>query len=122
MTWAGVLRSLLLGDPALLGRARRYSHGASVGLSVAVSRRSQLWFLLLVIVQTMHSIEEYATELYLNLASARYVSGLISEDLGLGFAFANTLIVGFGLWCYFVPIRAGFRAGAGLATSLKREL
>jgi hypothetical protein len=72
-------------------------------------------FLLLVIVQTMHSIEEYATELYLNLAPARYISGLISANPELGFVIFNALIVAFGFWCYFVPVRAGYRTARALA-------
>ena len=80
-----------------------------------MSKRSQLWFLLLVIVQTMHSIEEYATELYLILAPARFVAGLVSENLGLGFAVANALIVAFAFWCYLVPVRAGYRAARAIA-------
>jgi len=71
--------------------------------------------LLLVIVQTMHSVEEHSTELYLNLAPARYVSGLISGDPELGFIIFNALIVAFGFWCYFVPVRAGYAAARALA-------
>jgi hypothetical protein len=63
----------------------------------------------------MHSIEEYATELYLNLAPARFVSRLISDDLGLGFAIVNALIVAFAFWCYFVPVRGGYRAAHAIA-------
>lgn len=72
-----------------------------------MSRRSQLVFLLLVGLQAAHSIEEYATRLYEVLAPARFLSGLVSDDLPVGFAIVNAAIVAFGLACYLVPIRSG---------------
>ena len=80
-----------------------------------MSKTSQLLFLLLVIVQAMHSIEEYVTELWVNLAPARYISELISPNPAVGFVVFNSLIVAFGLWCYFVPIRTGYRVARTLA-------
>jgi hypothetical protein len=72
-----------------------------------VGRRSQLVFLLLVALQAAHSVEEYTTGLYEALAPARFVSGLFSDDLALGFAIVNSALVALGLWCYAVPIRSG---------------
>ena len=77
--------------------------------------RSQLVFLLLVLAQAAHSIEEYATELYEIFPTARFISGLLSDDLATGFAVGNALFVAFGLWCYVMPVRSGWLAARGLA-------
>jgi Protein of unknown function with HXXEE motif len=65
-------------------------------------------FLLLVVAQAAHSIEEYVARLYEVFAPARFVSRLISDDLATGFAVANLAIVAFGLWCWSLPVRAGW--------------
>jgi len=80
-----------------------------------VENRSQLVFLLLILAQAAHSVEEYFTKLYEVLAPARFVSGLISNDLALGFLVANAALVAFGLWCWAVPVRSGWAAARGLA-------
>ena len=80
-----------------------------------MERRSQLVFLCLILAQVAHSVEEYLTKLYAVFAPARFVSGLISSDLALGFVIANTVLVAFGLWCWAVPVRSSWRAARGLA-------
>jgi len=62
-------------------------------------------FLLLICSQALHSIEEYAFALWEVLAPARIVSGLVSDDLSVGFAVVNTGIVAFGAWSYLWPVR-----------------
>lgn len=57
------------------------------------------------IAQAAHSIEEYAFRLYEVFAPARYVSGLISTDLRIGFITINVAFITFGFWCYAVPVR-----------------
>ncbi len=76
-----------------------------------MSPRSKLIFLLLMIAQAAHSVEEYATRLFEVFAPARFVSGLVSEDLALGFAVINSVFVAVGAWCYVGPVRAGGAAG-----------
>jgi hypothetical protein len=73
-----------------------------------MSRWSQRVFGLLVVLQTAHSVEEYATGLYRVLAPARFVSSLVSDDLAVGFAVVNAALVALGLWCYLAPIRSGW--------------
>ena len=80
-----------------------------------MERRSQVVFLFLILAQGAHSIEEYATRLYEVFAPARFVSSLISNDLSLGFLVVNAALVMFGLWCWAVPVRSGWRAARGLA-------
>jgi hypothetical protein len=64
-------------------------------------------FLLLVLAQAAHSLEEYVFRLYDFFAPARFVSGLVSENLALGFAVVNIGIVLFGIWCYVARVRPG---------------
>ena len=68
--------------------------------------RTKTLFLLLVGVQCAHSIEEYLTHLYEVLAPARYISGLFSENLALGFVAFNTAVIALGIGCYFGLIRS----------------
>jgi hypothetical protein len=80
-----------------------------------VSHRSQQAFLFLVIAQAAHSVEEYATRLYDVFAPARFVSGLVSDDLALGFAIVNVCIVAIGFFCYVGPVRSGGAAARVVA-------
>jgi hypothetical protein len=80
-----------------------------------VERRTQVVFLFLILAQGAHSIEEYATRLYEVFPPARFVSSLVSNDLSLGFLVANAALVIFGLWCWAVPVRSGWRAARGIA-------
>jgi hypothetical protein len=68
-------------------------------------------FFWLIVAQVAHSVEEYLFRLYDVLAPARWVSGLLSDNLALGFALANTLIVLLGLWCYVARVRASHPSG-----------
>jgi len=67
-------------------------------------------FLALMGVQAVHSAEEYLGRLYEVFPPARFVSGLVSQDLRRGFIIANVVLVSFGLWCFFWPIRRRWRA------------
>jgi hypothetical protein len=82
-----------------------------------MSPRSKRLFLLLVIAQATHSVEESVTRLFEVFAPARFVSGLVSEDLALGFAVVNAAIVAVGAWCYVGPVRAGGVAGQIVAAA-----
>lgn len=62
--------------------------------------RIQLAFLLLVLSQAAHSVEEYVTKLYEVFEPARFVSSLVSSDLAFGFVTVNCVIVGVGLACW----------------------
>ena len=79
-----------------------------------MERRRHLVFLFLILAQGAHSVEEYVTRLYEVFPLTRFVSGLVSSDLGLGFLVLNTALVLFGLWCWAVPVRSGWRAASGL--------
>jgi len=62
-------------------------------------------FLVLVLAQAAHSIEEYVFRLYDVFLPARLVSGLFSSDLRRGFAIGNILLVAWAAWCYFARVR-----------------
>ncbi len=73
-----------------------------------MERRTQLAFVLVILAQTAHSLEEYVARLYEVFPPARFVSSLFSDDLSIGFALANLLLISSGLWCWAVPIRRGW--------------
>jgi hypothetical protein len=76
-----------------------------------MSRQSRWAFLALMVAQAAHSIEEYIFRLFDVFAPARFVSGLVSTNLSVGFAGANAALVLFGLWCYFARVRPGHPSG-----------
>jgi len=67
-------------------------------------------FILLVAAQAAHSFEEIKFELWQYVAPSRWIGELFHDDVAVGFAIANGLIVAFGLWCYFARVRPGHRA------------
>ena len=77
--------------------------------------RIQLTFLALIAVQAVHSAEEYRGRLYDVFPPARFVSGLISNDLERGFLIGNVALVVFGFWCFLWPIRRDWRIAVPLA-------
>jgi len=72
-------------------------------------------FLALIGVQTLHSLEEYAYQLYLVFPPARAVSSFFSSDLATGFLIFNGALVLFGLWCFAFPIWREWRSATALA-------
>ena len=76
--------------------------------------RLHVTFLALVMTQAAHSTEEYLGRLYEVFLPARFVSGLISENLEQGFIIFNVALVAFGLWCFFWPVRERWVAAVGL--------
>jgi hypothetical protein len=81
--------------------------------NASLDRRVQAAFLALVLAQAAHSIEEYVFRLYDVFQPARWVSGLVSEDVRAGFAILNVSIVALGLLCYFYRIRPGHPSARG---------
>jgi Protein of unknown function with HXXEE motif len=71
-------------------------------------------FAFLIAAQAAHSTEEYVTRLYEVFAPARFVSSLVSSNLSMGFLVVNVALVGFGLWCWAVPVRLDRAAATGL--------
>ena len=76
-----------------------------------MSEQSRWAFLALMVAQAAHSLEEYIFRLFDVFAPARFVSGLVSTNLGVGFAVANAALVLFGLWCYVARVRPAHPSG-----------
>ena len=74
------------------------------------SSRIRLVFFLLIVSQTLHSIEEYYYSLWEVLEPARFISLPISENVVVGFVTINACLVVFGFWTYFVPVSRNLRA------------
>jgi hypothetical protein len=62
-------------------------------------------FLGLVLAQTAHSVEEYLGRLWESFPPAAFVTSLVSSDPEVGFLVINAALVGFGVWCFLVPVR-----------------
>lgn len=77
--------------------------------------RFQATFLGLMVAQVAHSAEEYLGRLYEVFAPARFVSGMLSQDLERGFLIFNVALVLFGFWCFLWPVRRGWLSAVPLA-------
>lgn len=75
--------------------------------------RRQLVFLLLVIAQAAHSVEEYVSRIYEVFPPARFVDHLISSSNVRGFVIFQTFAVLFAVWCWAFPLRLGWQSGRG---------
>lgn len=67
--------------------------------------RFQFAFGALVLIQAVHSAEEYAGRLWESFPPARLIVSLISSDLERGFVILNLAFVAFGVWAFLVPVR-----------------
>jgi hypothetical protein len=77
--------------------------------------RFAITFGALVVAQAAHSVEEYVGRLWESFPPARFLSGLISQDLERGFLVINVSLVAFGLWCFLWPARRGWPSSMPLA-------
>jgi len=65
-------------------------------------------FLILVLVQGLHSVEEFYGKLWEVFPPARLLSSLVAENLKTGFLLINIGLFIFGLWCWLLPIRRNY--------------
>lgn len=70
-----------------------------------LKKQASFLFLLLVFLQAMHSIEEYAGKLWDNFPPATFLCGLISDDLETGFLIINIGIFVIGIACWLFIVR-----------------
>lgn len=80
-----------------------------------MSARARHLFLALILAQAAHSVEECVFRLYDVFAPARFIAGLLSANLTVGFAIGNVALVTFGAWCYLARVRPNRPSGAGWA-------
>jgi hypothetical protein len=99
---------------AIMSTPRAAQHRSFDG-RLKMDLRSRTAFLALIVVQAAHSIEEYVFRLFDVLAPARFISGLLSSDLALGFGIANIALVLFGVWCYVARVRQGLPSARGVS-------
>lgn len=76
--------------------------------------RSKIFFLILVLVQGLHSVEEYIGRLWEIFPPLRFLSGLISENPETGFLIINIGFFIFGIWCWFFPVLRNYNYARGL--------
>lgn len=70
-----------------------------------MNQKIERTFLILVLVQGLHSAEEYVGEIWEKFPPARFLCGLVSDNLVTGFLVINIGLLVFGLWCWLFPIR-----------------
>jgi len=69
--------------------------------------RTRLVFLVLVVTQIAHSVEEYVFDFYEVFPPARLLNDLLPGFTRPGFIVVNTLLACFGLWCFLANVRPG---------------
>ncbi len=77
--------------------------------------KSKNAFLALIIVQALHSIEEYVFQLWVTFPPARFLTGLVAADLEAGFIAINASVVALGFCCYWWPVRRHWGSAAPIA-------
>ena len=77
--------------------------------------KSKNAFLALIVVQALHSIEEYVFQLWTTFPPARFLTGLVAEDPETGFLVINVSVVALGFCCYWWPVRRHWVSAAPIA-------
>src|SRR5689334_17380332 len=77
--------------------------------------RFQLTFGALILVQAVHSIEEYVGRLWESFPPARFLTSLFSSNLEHAFVLLNAVLLAFGVWCFLWPVRRSWPAAVPLA-------
>ena len=77
--------------------------------------RLQLTFGALILVQAVHSVEECIGRLWESFPPARFISSAVSADPERGFIALNILLVAFGAWCFFWPVRRRWAVARSIA-------
>jgi len=72
-----------------------------------MNNRISIIYLALVLVQGLHSIEEYFGKLWEMLPIANWLTGLVSEDHHYGFLVVNIGLFVFGISTWFFIVRKG---------------
>jgi hypothetical protein len=63
---------------------------------------------MLVLIQGVHSVEEYFGRLWEVFQPAKFLSGLVSNNLETGFLIINIGLFIFGIWSWAVPVRKDY--------------
>lgn len=79
-----------------------------------MNNRIKTTFLILVLVQGLHSIEEYIGRLWEVFPPAAFLSSLVSTNPETGFLMINIGLFLFGLFCWIFPVRRNYLPARGL--------
>ena len=79
-----------------------------------MNNRNKIIFLILILVQGLHSVEEYIGRLWEIFPPAKFLTSLISENLEIGFLIINIGFFIFGIWCWFFPVLRNYNYARGL--------
>jgi hypothetical protein len=79
-----------------------------------MERRNKTVFLILVLAQGLHSIEEYIGRLWEVFPPTKLIISLVSGNLENGFIIINVSLFIFGIWCYLVPVKREYSFSHGL--------
>ena len=73
-----------------------------------MTKKITIAFLILVLIQALHSIEEYMGKLWEVFPPARFFCSLISNDLENGFLIANISLFVIGIVVWLIPVRKNY--------------
>jgi len=73
-----------------------------------MNRNIKVPFLLLVLIQGLHSIEEYLGKIWESFPPARVLCSLVSDNPETGFLIINSGLFVFGLWSLLLPLRNNY--------------
>jgi len=79
-----------------------------------MNQRVTTSFLILVLIQGLHSTEEYFGKLWENFPPATFLCGLVSENLVTGFLVINISLFVLGLICWLFPVRGNYVVAPGI--------
>ena len=79
-----------------------------------MNSKIKLVFLILVLIQAMHSIEEYIGKLWDFFPPAAFLTSLFSKNLETGFLIVSIGLFVFGIMCWLFPIRGNYSAAKGI--------
>lgn len=69
-----------------------------------MDKKIKIFFLILVLIQGLHSAEEYIGKLWETFPPAKFLTGLLFNNHQTVFLLINIGILIFGLWCWFFPV------------------
>ena len=73
-----------------------------------MNAKIKITFLMLVLIQGVHSVEEYFGKLWEVFQPAKFLSSLVSNNLETGFLIINIGLFIFGIWSWAVPVRKDY--------------
>jgi hypothetical protein len=79
-----------------------------------MDKRITIAFLLLILTQGLHSVEEYMGNLWEVFLPATFLSGLVADNHETGFLIINTGLFVFGLWSWMFPVRLNYSYAPGI--------